>query len=78
MLKALVGYVAMLLGAIAIFLFVRNSGEALRAPAAVLLSPSSAAGAAATGTSNALFHVLLALAAVVVTGRLLGGRLRSL
>jgi Kef-type K+ transport system membrane component KefB len=78
MLKALLGYVAMLFGAIALFLIVRSMGEALDAPAPMPFSPSSGAGAAATGSPNALFHVLLALAAVVLMGRLLGGLLRAL
>jgi len=77
MLKALVGYVAMLLGAIALFLVVRNAGEALTAPAPTLLAPESAATAGGTASTDVVFHVLLALAAVVLVGRLLGAVLRA-
>jgi len=77
MLKALVGYVAMLLGAVALFLVVRSAGEALTAPATTLVARESAATAAGTASTDALFHVLLALAAVVLVGRLLGAVLRA-
>ena len=77
MLKALVGYVAMLLGAIALFLVVRGAGEALTAPAPILLAPESAATAGGTASTDVVFHVLLALAAVVLVGRLLGAVLRA-
>ena len=77
MLKALVGYVAMLLGAIALFLVVRSAGEALTAPAPTLLAPESAATAGGTASTDVVFHVLLALAAVVLVGRLLGAVLRA-
>ena len=77
MLKALVGYVTMLLGAIALFLVVRSAGEALTAPVPTLLAPESAATAGGTASTDVVFHVLLALAAVVLVGRLLGAVLRA-
>ena len=64
-----IAYGLMLLGAVVVFLVVRSYGERLTAPAP---APHAAAGAAATAEPTALFHVLLALAAVLVTGRLLG------
>ena len=61
----------MLLGTVALFLLIRSYGDTLSAPA-----PTTVAGpfseAAHSPASNALLHVLLALSAVVVTGRLLG------
>jgi Kef-type K+ transport system membrane component KefB len=63
-------YTAMIVGGIALFFLIRSVGETLIAPAR--------AGEAATpvGTAPAgpdtLFHVLLALAAVLAIGRLLG------
>jgi Kef-type K+ transport system membrane component KefB len=64
-------YAAMILAAIAIFLIVRDYGETLVAPApqtSAAVSPEPAERPQA----NTLSHVLLALAAVVVIGRLLG------
>ncbi|PWT86141.1 MAG: cation/H(+) antiporter [Blastocatellia bacterium] len=56
------------------FLLIRRYGETLTAP-----SPIAAAGrvGVATAAPDTILHVLLALAAVVVTGRLLGSLLRS-
>jgi Kef-type K+ transport system membrane component KefB len=67
----LAAYSAMVLGAVALFLQIRRYGETLTAPAppAPLGSPEPAAAAVAP---DALLHVLLALAVVVVLGRLLG------
>jgi K+:H+ antiporter len=56
----------MVLATIALFLVIRHRGEALSAPAAV---PEPMAAAAAH--PDALFHVLLALTAVIITGQLL-------
>jgi Kef-type K+ transport system membrane component KefB len=63
-------YTAMIVGGIALFFLIRSVGETLIAPAR--------AGLAATpvgtgpGAPDTLFHVLLALAAVLAIGRLLG------
>jgi Kef-type K+ transport system membrane component KefB len=68
-------YVGMVLGGVALFLLVRRYGETLSAPA-----PAAVASAAPSATSAApdtVLHLLLALAAVVVIGRLLGFALRS-
>jgi Kef-type K+ transport system membrane component KefB len=65
----------MILAGVALFLLVRRYGEMLTAPLPTALPAPRGAGTA--GVSNALFHVLLALAAVVITGRLLGAVLRS-
>jgi Kef-type K+ transport system membrane component KefB len=65
----------MVLGGVALFLLVRRYGETLSAPA-----PAAVASAAPSPTSAApdtVLHLLLALAAVVVIGRLLGFALRS-
>jgi Kef-type K+ transport system membrane component KefB len=64
-------YAAMILAALAIFLIVREYGETLAAPAPqtpAAVSPEQPDSPQA----NALSHILLALAAVVVVGRLLG------
>ena len=66
----------MLLAGLAIVLLVCGYGETLVAPTPAI--PVTAASGAAPATSNALLHVLLALAAVIVAGRLLGGLLRAL
>jgi Kef-type K+ transport system membrane component KefB len=64
-------YAAMILAAMAIFLAVRQYGETLVAP---VPSPSAAVSPEqpAAPKANALAHILLALAAVVVVGRVLG------
>jgi Kef-type K+ transport system membrane component KefB len=60
----------MVLGAIVLFLVIRRYGATLQAPPRVESAAEIAAGAVAA--PNALLHVLLALAAVIVVGRLLG------
>jgi Kef-type K+ transport system membrane component KefB len=60
-------YVAMVLAAVAVFLYVDHQGRTLAAPAAAV-DPA----AARDGAADVLAHVLLALVAVVVVGRLLG------
>ena len=61
-------YAAMLLGAVVLFVVIDAWGAGLAAPAPAAGEPSGAAG----GKPDALRHVLVALAAVLVTGRLLG------
>ena len=70
-LGSIAAYAAMLLGAIAAFLLIRSYGEALGAPSLVIQSGSPAAAEPAA-TANPIFHVLLAMAAVIVAGRALG------
>ena len=63
-------YAALLAAAVAAFLLIRSHGETLTAPPP---EPGTTAGVGtATGKGHALFHVLLALAAVIALGRLLG------
>jgi Kef-type K+ transport system membrane component KefB len=64
----MVGYSLMVLGAVAAFLLIRHYGETFVAP-----SPAKAASfAAATAKQpDALLHVLVALAAVIITGQVL-------
>lgn len=67
---ALAGYAALLAIAVGAFFLIRSYGESLAAPPP---EPGTAAGiGAATGKGHALFHVLLALVAVIALGRLLG------
>ena len=66
---SLAAYATMVLGAIALFLIVRRYGETLQAPARVASAAEIAV--ASDAAPNALFHVLLALAAVIVVGRLM-------
>ncbi len=67
--KAAAVYTAMLLGAVALFLVVRHYGETLSAPA--VAPPITSTGGTAAAP-DILWHLLLALAAVVILGRLLG------
>lgn len=61
------GYVVMIAGAIVLFLAIRQYGESLAAG-----RPANDAVGGAVVHSDALLHVLLALTAVIVLGRLLG------
>ena len=61
-------YAAMVLGAIGLFLLVRRYGETLSAPAPAVPGRTLAAA----GTEDVFFHLLIALAAVIFVGRLLG------
>jgi Kef-type K+ transport system membrane component KefB len=63
-------YTAMIVAGIALFFLIRSVGEKLTAPARASLTAPSIQTAA--GTPDTLFHVLLALAAVLAIGRLLG------
>src|SRR5947208_4300228 len=65
----------MLLAGAAVVVFVCRYGETLVAPAPGAAATASAGPASAA--PNTLFHVLLALTAVLVTGRFLGTILRS-
>lgn len=58
----------MVLGAIGLFLLVRRYGETLSAPAPAV----SGRIVATAGTEDVFFHLLIALAAVIFVGRLLG------
>jgi K+:H+ antiporter len=68
-LGAALAYAAMLAAAVLLFLLIRGYGETLAAPPP---AAAHATGAAAAAGSDVLLHVLLALGAVVVAGRLLG------
>ena len=63
-------YFFMLVGAVCIFLVIRHLGEEL--PAAMSVSPAILAAENPHPKMNALLHVLLALAVVIVTARMLG------
>lgn len=65
-----VGYSLLLAAAVVLFLVIRHYGEGLTAPQPSGLPARAQRGAGAHG--DALFHVLLALAAVVALGRLVG------
>ena len=60
----------MVLGAFGLFLLVRRYGETLSAPEPAV--PGRIIANARAGTEDILFHLLVALTAVVVVGRLLG------
>ena len=68
-------YAALLAGAVAAFLIVSGYGQQLTAPAPLTTAPATGA---ATGTADILWHVMLALAVVVIAGRLLGAVLRMI
>jgi Kef-type K+ transport system membrane component KefB len=61
-------YVLVLLAAIAIFFVIQNYGSGLTAPAVPAGATSPAAGG---GSTEVIYHLLVALAAVVAVGRLL-------
>ena len=67
-LKLTVGYVLMLVAAVAVFLVIRAYGEALPAPALAAGTAAPATGAKVEAT----FHLLLTLALVIVLGRVFG------
>jgi Kef-type K+ transport system membrane component KefB len=71
--RMIAAYAAMILGAVAIFLALRYYGEGIAAPAAQTLAPRAAAAG-----SHVLWHLLLALAAVVSLGRLMGRLFRAI
>src|SRR5437868_1096727 len=62
-------YGLMIAAVIGLFLVIRSRGEGLTAPAPVAGTPP---GEKAADSAATLFHVLLALAAIMVTGRTLG------
>jgi Kef-type K+ transport system membrane component KefB len=68
-------YAAMIAGGVAAFLVVRSYGAVMIAPAPAELEAISIGAVAVT--PNALLHVLLALTAVIVTGRFFGWLLHS-
>jgi K+:H+ antiporter len=63
-----IGYALMVLGTIAAFLLIRSYGETLVAPSAV---PGEVFAEVAAQKAEVLRHVLVALAAVIITGQLL-------
>ena len=64
-------YTAMILAAIGLFYVIRDAGTALIAPAPMAVAATSTQ-AIDGPAANPLFHILLALAAVVIAGRLFG------
>ncbi|HEX2444515.1 MAG TPA: cation:proton antiporter [Vicinamibacterales bacterium] len=70
-------YAAILLGGILAFLAIRRYGETLTPPAAAVGVPGGS-GAVPQLSSDVFLHVLLALAAVVVVGRLLARAFRAI
>jgi len=69
-------YALMIIAAVAAFLAVRRIGGTLEAPAAVAVT--SAADAARGGSTSLLWHLLLALATVVILGRIVGALFRRI
>lgn len=65
-----IAYAGLLAAAVAAFFLIRSLGETLSAPSPEPGTTSTVG--AATGKGHVLFHVLLALAAVIALGRLLG------
>jgi hypothetical protein len=62
-----VGYGVMVLGTIGVFLLIRSYGERLMAPPA----PAASVADVSAQPAQVLVHVLVALAAVIITGQLL-------
>jgi Kef-type K+ transport system membrane component KefB len=69
--RVIAAYAVMLAAAVALFFVIRAVGEAQSTPAIKTVSTTETAPTP-PATDNALFHVLLALAAVIVAGRGLG------
>jgi len=69
--RMLAGYLAMILATIGLFLLVRGYGEGLTAPVPLAVPAGAAAAVPAAGVAHPLVHLLIALAAVIVVGRLL-------
>src|SRR4051794_39591053 len=69
-LRMAIMYGAMVVGAVGLFLLIDDRGRGLVAPAPA--SPGASGAAAVGGTPDPLVHVLGALTAVLVVGRLLG------
>jgi len=67
MLRLAALYVAVVLAAVAVFFLIQSYGDNLSAPAPA----TAAASGASAKSSDVLYHLLLALAAVVAVGRLL-------
>src|SRR5438876_365344 len=63
-------YVVMLAGAVALFLLINTYGVTLTAPDSAV--PGRDGAVAVGGKPDALVHVLVAMTAVLITGRLLG------
>jgi Kef-type K+ transport system membrane component KefB len=72
---SVVGYSTMVLGTIGAFLLIRGYGERLMAPPA---APVASSVAATAQPAQVLVHVLVALAAVIITGQLLAKLCASL
>jgi len=70
---AAVAYAAMVGGAVLLFLIIRQYGDALVAPAPSALRAGTPQPGA---TSNLVAHLIVALTAVMIVGRLLGGVFR--
>ena len=69
--RMFVGYGVMIVAAIGLFFVIRSYGETLMAPAPAP-AESAPAGLPPAAAQHTLFHVLLALSAVIVLGRVLG------
>ena len=63
-----IGYSAMVLGSIGAFLLIRSYGETL---VALPTAPAESLAEATAKPADVLLHVLVALAAVIITGQLL-------
>src|SRR5215813_4842926 len=70
-LRFAIAYGLTVLGAIALFLVIRASGESLPCYAVGVAMPSAPHRAVAAAKSDVLMHVLLAMFAIVVTSRAL-------
>ncbi len=73
-LRAAIAYLAMLGGAVGLFIAIRHVGNGLTAPAPLV--PAKAGPGSYSGSSETLLHLLLALLVVLVLARLLGGLFR--
>ena len=77
-LRAAALYAAMLVLAVGLFFVINARGAKLTAPAAASTVAQAGKTAAAAGKSEAIVHVLVALTAVLIMGRLLGVAFRFL
>ena len=73
--RTLIAYVAMLAATVLAFLAIRHFGETLSTPAESV-SAAAAVANQTGGRSETLYHVLLALTAVLIAGRFVGAAFR--
>jgi Kef-type K+ transport system membrane component KefB len=79
--SAALAYIAMIGAAVLAFAWIRSAGSAVSAPAHAMPGASPVTGIASTSapaSADTLFHLLLALAVIIVTARIMGRIFQSI